>query len=166
MNAARLIDNKQRLGAFLLLAFSIAYFRLAISIPLDSAAADEVFSARTLPVGLAVATILLSLMQLCMPADADDRISVAAKGLRWRPAILLVLLMAGYALTFDFLGFLLASVAFLQAGFMILGERRIVRSFVVSAGLVIFMWLLLTQVFGLFLDDGAIYRAIYGAIVG
>lgn len=162
MRTRALIDSKQRIGALLILAFSVAYLRLAVNIPLDAAGTDEVFSARTLPIGISVVAIVLSLLQLALPAAAADRASEAVRGLQWRQAILLVLLMGTYAYAFDLLGFLLASIVFLEAGFLILGERRIVRSLLVSVGLVVFMWALLTQVFGLYLDDGAIFRAIGG----
>lgn len=160
MSAAGLIDNKQRVGALLLLAFSVAYLRLAMSIPVDPTGSHEVFSARTLPLGLSAATILLSLLQLVLPAAGDEKISDAARGLSWRPAVLLVVLMAAYALLFEVLGFVLASVLFLQAGFVILGERRWLRSLAVSTGLVVFMWFVLSRVFGLYLDSGAIFRVL------
>ena len=162
MSAAGLIDNKQRVGALLLLAFSVAYLRQAMSIPVDPTGSHEVFSARTLPIGLAAATILLSLLQLVLPVAGDEKIRAAVRGLSWRPAVLLILLMAAYALLFDVLGFVLASVLFLQGGSMILGERRWLRSVAVSVGLVVFMWVVLSVVFGLYLDNGAIFRALTG----
>ena len=50
----RVLDNKDRVGGLLLLAFSVAYLRYAWVLPVDPTAADEAFSAKTLPIGLAV----------------------------------------------------------------------------------------------------------------
>lgn len=164
MNATRVLDDKNRIGALLLLIFALAYLRQALTIPLDPAAESVAFTARSLPIGLAGATILLSLVQLLWPRVEGDglRLSVAVQGFRWRPTLLLTLLMAAYALTFEFLGFLAASALFLLGGFLVLGERRILLSIAVSAGLVVSLWALLTRVFGLYLDGGALYRAIAG----
>lgn len=159
---AGILDDKNRIGALLLLAFSLAYLRQALIIPLDPAAADVVFTAKTLPIGLAAATILLSFVRIVAPTgpDAQACISDTIKGFRWRPMLLLTLLMAAYAMTFDWLGFLLGSTLFLLTGFLILGERRLFRSIAVSSGLVVLMWAMLTQVFDLYLDSGALFRAI------
>ena len=76
--------------------------------------------------------------------------------------VLLTLLLVAYAQLFEILGFILSSFAFLMAGFLILGERRIVFGASVAGGLVLFLWLLLAKVFGLYLDSGNLFRAISG----
>ena len=155
-----LADNKNRVGALLILLFALAYLRQALNIPMDAAGADEVFNAKTLPVGLAVAAIVMSIAQLVLPAAANDgqRISLTVRGFQWRPTLLLILLTVVYTLVFAILGFLIASVLFLLAGFFVLGERRVLRGLAVSSGLVGFLWMMLTQVFGLYLDSGALLR--------
>lgn len=160
----QLLNNKDRVGSLLLLVFSLVYLRYALELPLDPTADDESFSARTLPVGLSVAAIVFALVDFVLGArrDGDTRISEAVKGFNWVPALLLVLLMVVYSLVFDSVGFILASYLFLQLGFLILGERRYLLSAIVAAGLVLFLWLLLTQVFGLYLDSGDLYRFVVG----
>ena len=157
------LDNKDRAGALLILAFSMVYLRYALVLPLDPTATDESFNARTLPTGLAIAAILFSLVQLALPSRATDvRISSAVKGFNWKPMLLLIVAMGVYSLVFDALGFALSSFLFLQVGFLILGERRYLLSAAVAAGLVTFLWVILTQVFGLYLDAGDLYRLIAG----
>ena len=60
----------------------------------------------------------------------------------------------------DIRGFVIASVLFLQAAFFVLGERRFLISVSVSVGLVFFLWIFLTRVFGLYLDTGALFSAV------
>lgn len=158
------LDNKDRIGSLLVLAFSIAYLRYALVLPLDLTAGVESFTPRTLPIGLSVSAILFSLVQLSMSVGqgGGNRVSEAVRGFNWKPILLLILVMGIYALAFDVLGFLLASFLFLLSGFLILGERRLLLSATVAASLVLLLWAILTQLFGLYLDAGDLYRLIAG----
>ena len=160
----RLLDNKDRVGSLLILLFSSVYLRLALVLPLDPTASVESFTPRTLPIGLAGCAILFAFIQLLLSArqGTENRVSAALCGLNWRPAALLVLAMALYAALFDALGFPLASFLFLVSGFVILGERRALMIVAVGAVLVLFLWATLTQLFGLYLDPGDLFRLITG----
>lgn len=160
----QLLDNKDRVGSLLVLAFALFYLRYALVLPLDPTAGDDSFTARTMPVGLAIAAILLAIVQLFLSIRKGDgnRISVAVQGFNWKTTLLLVLLMGVYSVVFDFLGFIISSFLFLQLGFLILGERRILLSTAVATFLVLFLWAMLTQVFGLYLDSGNLYRSLFG----
>ena len=68
-------DNRDRLGNLLLLTFSIVYLRYIFDIPLDSSTQDEVFTARTLPLGLAVLAIICSFFQLLSPPKDQPKVS-------------------------------------------------------------------------------------------
>ncbi len=161
----KLIDNKDNVGSMLLLLFSLFYLRYLFDIPLDPTAGDDFFTARTLPMGLAIITIVCALVQLFLPdTDSEDAsISGVIVGFRWQRTLLLILLMIVYSLGFSFFGFVLATFLFLMIGFYILGERRFGLSFSVAGGLVLFMWGMLTQLFGLYLDTGTLYRLVLGA---
>jgi putative tricarboxylic transport membrane protein len=156
----QILDHKDRLGSLLILAFSIVYMRYALVLPVDPLAGEVSFTARTLPVGLAAAAIAFSFLQLILSVRTGDevRVSRAVKGYRWRPTVLLILAMSAYATLFGVLGFLLSSFLFLSAGFFILGERRWLLTVSIAGILVGFLWVLLTQVFGLHLDAGDIFR--------
>ncbi|MDG1773582.1 MAG: tripartite tricarboxylate transporter TctB family protein [Oceanicoccus sp.] len=161
-----MIDNKDKVGAALLLVFALFYFRYSFDIPADPTAVGEFFTPRTLPTGLAILTIICSLVQLFMPANDSENLSIrdAVAGYQWKPMILLTSLMVVYSLSFSFLGFILATLLFLCIGFIILGEKRLMLCFSIAAGLVLFMWGMLTQLFGLYLDDGSLYRIILEAL--
>lgn len=159
-----LLNHKDRIGSLLILVFSIAYLKYALNLPLDPTAGDESFNARTLPVGLSIAAISFALLELLASfrRAGDNCINAAVQGFSWLPTLLLVLSMAVYALVFDTLGFILSSYLFLQSGFLILGERRFLLSSLIALALVMFLWSMLTQAFGIYLDSGDLYRFIAG----
>ncbi len=161
----RFIDNKDRLGSLLILAFSIIYLRYALVLPLDPTAGVESFTPRTLPIGLSVSAILCALLQISLSArqGAENRVSSAVQRFAWTPTLLLIATMAVYVAVFEFLGFAFSSFLFLLSGFLILGERRFLLSAGVAASLVLFLWAILTQLFGLYLDAGDLHRLVFGA---
>jgi len=157
------LNNRDRVGALLLLAFSLFYLTQAAQVPLDPTARDEIFTPRTLPTGLAIATIFFCVLQIALSRKSSS-ISSAIAGFRWKPALLLTALMFAYSFLFSFLGFLIATILFLFGGFFVLGERNIWLSMSVSAGLSVFMWFVLTQLFDLYLDSGNLFRVIAGGL--
>ena len=158
-----ILDNKDRLGSLLLIVFSLAYLKASFDIPLDPTNTDTLTS-RTLPISLAVTSLICCLVQLLLPvaSGTEKNIGSTLKGLQWRTTFMLIILMFLYALAFDLLGFMLAGMLFLFLGFIILGERRIILSITVSVGLVLFLWIILVQGFGLYLDKGSLYVMLFG----
>jgi putative tricarboxylic transport membrane protein len=153
-------DNKDRVGAFLILAFSLFYLRSSLSIPVDSFDAEIGFTSKTLPIFLGSCALVISLLLLFISffQSEGQSISKGARDYDWKPVLALILLMAAYVMLFSYLGFVLASALFLQSAFALLGERRLLVGISVSLGLVLALWLLLTHVFGLYLDGGTLYR--------
>ena len=156
----KFFDNRDCVGAFLILAFSLFYLRSSMSIPVDSFDAEIGFTSKTLPIFLGSCAFAISLLLLFISylQSEGEAISEGARDYDWKPVLALILLMAAYVALFSYLGFVLASALFLQSAFFLLGERRLLVSISVSLGLVLFLWLLLTQVFGLYLDGGTLYR--------
>ena len=156
------INSKDKVGTCLFLLFSLCYLNFAFDIPLNSVFGDELFTARTMPIGLSVTAIAVCLIHLFLPtADKqNDKVSEAVAGFEWRLCFLLTLLMLVYALTFKFFGFVLGTFMFLLLGFSIMRERRIILSVSVAAGMVLFMWTILTQLFEIYLDTGDLFRLV------
>lgn len=153
-------DHKDRLGAFILLVFSLIYLRSSMDIPLDPFDLEVGFTSRSLPIFLSVSAIFISILLVFFSVyDSEAKpVSDELSHIGWRPMLALILLMAVYVTTFNYLGFVLASALFLQIAFMLLGERRLLLSVCVSLGLILFLWFILTQIFGLYLDSGMLYR--------
>jgi len=160
----RFFDNKDKLGSSLVLLFALIYLNATFNIPIDQMLASEVFTARTLPIFLSITAIVVCLFQIFVPASgtADETISDAIAGFQWQPCLLLTGSMLLYSLTFKFFGFLISTFLFLFIGFAILKEKRYVLSAAVAGGVVVFMWLVLTQMFDVYLDSGDLYRLLTG----
>lgn len=143
-----------------MLLFSIAYGILATKIPLSFLAQQEFFTSRTMPYALSVLGIILSFLILVLPtADPDGRKSLktVTKGMDWRRAIFLVILMIIYGLTMKWLGFIIASILFLNGGFFILGERRIKGMILASVPLVVALWFIMAALLGVYIAPGEIF---------
>jgi putative tricarboxylic transport membrane protein len=152
--------SKDKVGALFFLVLSIAYGVLAFDIPLTFVGMDEVFTARTLPIALAIAGGVISFLILILPsANASDSANITGvfRGFNWNQVGLLALLMVFYGLTIRWIGFVLSTILFLIGGFRVLGERRIRVLLLASIPLVIAFWLLMTKILGVYLDPGSLY---------
>ena len=159
-----LLNSKDKVGSSLFLLFSLCYLNLTFEIPVNSVFGDEVFTARTMPMYLSVMAIVLCLVHLFLPTqkNQNETISEAVVRFEWRLCFLSILLMLAYGLTFEFFGFVLGSFLFLMLGFFIMRERRLVWSISIAAGIVFFMWAILTQLFDIYLDSGDLFRLVAG----
>ena len=92
----------------------------------------------------------------------DETISDAIAGFQWKTCVLLIGSMLLYSLTFKFFGFLVGTFLFLFIGFAILKEKRYGLSAAISGGVAVFMWVILTQMFDIYLDSGDLYRLLGG----
>ena len=158
------INNKDKVGSSIILLAALVYLNAAFDLPAYQVMGDEIFTASTLPISLSIMTIVVCLFQIFLPASgaADETITDAVAGFRWKPCLLLTGLMLFYSLTFKFLGFSIGTFLFLFIGFSLLKEKRYLLSAAVSAGVAVFMWAILTQLFDIYLDPGNLYRLLTG----
>jgi hypothetical protein len=159
------VNNKDKVGSSLVLLFSLTYLNVTFDIPTQQIMGNAVFTAQTLPIGLSVMAIIVALIQIFTPAGetANESISDAVAGFQWQPCLLLTGAMLLYGLTFQFFGFALSTFLFLFIGFSILKERRYLLSSAIAGGVAVFMWLVLTQMFDIYLDSGDLYRLLAGS---
>jgi putative tricarboxylic transport membrane protein len=160
----KFINSKDKVGSGIVLLASLFYLNVAVDIPTNQVLAYEVLTARTLPICFSVIAIVVCLIQIFIPASGatDETISDAVAGFQWKPCLLLTGLMLLYGLTFQFFGFLTGTFLFLFTGFSILREKRYFLSAAVSGSVAVFMWVVLTQMFEIYLDSGDLYRFISG----
>lgn len=143
-----------------MLLFSISYGLIATNIPLTFLSQQETFTARTMPYGLAVLGIILCFAILVSPTvDPAGKRSLSAEtaGMEWSTAILLVVAMFIFGATMKWLGFIIASIIFLLAGFYILGERRVVRMLFAAIPLVLVLWVIMSLLLGVYIAPGEIF---------
>lgn len=151
---------REKLGALLILLFSIGYGLLATRIPLTFLSSQETFTARTMPYALSVLGVIFSIAIIVLPTgDPSGRKSLAeeTEGMDWITAILLVILMFLFGLSLKWLGFILASILFLLVGFWILGERRKKLMLFSAIPLVLVLWVIMSILLGVYIAPGEIF---------
>ena len=151
---------REKVGALLILLFSMAYGLLAFKIPLSFLAQQEFFTSRTMPYALAVTGMVLALLILILPtADPAGKRTLGeeTRGMDWKRVIFLVIAMIVYGLIMRWLGFLIASVLFLLAGFAILGERKIGKMLLAAVPLVILLWFIMSALLGVYIAPGEVF---------
>lgn len=151
---------REKVGALVILLFSVAYGLMATKIPLSFLSQQEIFTARTMPYGLAVAGIVLSLAIIILPTvDPEGKKSLPeeTRGMDWATAILLVVLMLLFGLIMKWLGFILSSILFLLCGFWILGERSVKLMIFSAIPLVLILWCIMSLLLGVYIAPGEIF---------
>jgi putative tricarboxylic transport membrane protein len=146
--------NRDAVAALVLLAVFLGFGYEATLIELFPGQETEVFSPRTMPLALAVGGTLMCLARLVQCLRHAEPGQVALGGFDWFRASLLCVTMIGYGLLFEPLGFLLATAVFLGAGFLVLGERRIVMLILLPLVFAALFWLVMTRMLGLYLAPG------------
>ena len=156
--------TKDKMGALVILILSIVYGAMALNIPEAPGIEDSGVTPSSLPIALSAMGVVASLLILILPAarridrDGDEAAFTAAfKGLDWRCAAFLFLLMAGYGLTLKPLGFLISTTLFLCGGFWTMGERQIKLMLPASIGVTVGFWFILTQLLRIYLEPGVLY---------
>lgn len=154
--------TKDKVGAFVILILSIVYGAMALNIPEAPGVEDSGVTPSSLPMALSATGIIAALLILILPADrqvSEEETSLAAafRGLDWRCAAFLFLLMAGYGVILKPLGFLIATILFLCGGFWAMGERRIKLMLLVSIGVTVGFWFILTQLLRIYLEPGVLH---------
>jgi len=133
------------------LVISLSYGWGASLITLDFWSEQEAFNARSLPYGLSVSGIIISLLLILTP---DDRPQWQMLGqLNWRPALLLLGLLTIYSIIFEWLGYFLATVLFLGGGFWILGQRKIHQNLMIAVPVTGIFWVVM-DLLGIYLAPG------------
>lgn len=141
------------------LVFSIAYGWAAWTYPILPFERFNPVKPNTLPIGLAVAGIVLSLIVLLGRREPEAKPEGEAAGLTlarlhhyaWGQALGLIVAMVAYALALRPLGFLLATTLFLGGSSVLLGERRFRLLIPVVLIGTVGIWYLVDEVLGIFL---------------
>ena len=148
--------SRDRSSALILLAFSLAYGALAWQIELFPGSEFELFTARTMPLGLAVAGTAVSFLMVVLSPGADGEKESLA-GLNWTKVLALCALMAVFGATITRLGFVSATSLFLVGGFLLLGERRWYVVLGLALSIAVGFWAILSQLLGIYLEPGLLF---------
>jgi putative tricarboxylic transport membrane protein len=140
------------------LAFSIAYGWQATGIDIFPGQEYEPFTPQTFPLALSVIGAVLGLAQVAKSLRAPASEAAAWGRYDWPRVGLLLLSMVVYGATFTWLGFLLSTTLFLLAGYLILGERRVLIVGSASILVTVGFWLIMTKILGIYLAPGELFR--------
>ncbi len=151
--------NSDRIGALIFLIFSLAYGYSASLIPSLPGEGLEPLTPRTFPYALAVVGAAFSLLLLLKSGITHETRTLGLmKAYDWKLTLSLLVLMLIYGWLLSPLGFLVATLLFLIAGFVLMGERRPKVLLLSSVPLVIIFWLLLAKVLGVYLEPGTVWE--------
>lgn len=143
-----------RIVALFVLAFSVGYGYLAWTYPLLPFERFLAFRPNTMPIGLSGLGVFFSLAVLIAPGGGPTGLSGEADGWRaldWRRFAGIVVAMVLYALALRPLGYLASTTAFIVAGAIILGERRVFVLLAIALAAAGSTWWLVDRVLGVFL---------------
>ena len=154
--------SRNRLGAVVILGFSIAYGIIALHFPVPPAFNDSA-SPSSLPISLSAAGIIISMLILLFPTESVTTTQkLTPKGIL--RVSLLLLLMVSYGLSIEILGFLVSTVLFLGIGFWIMGERKLKVILLIATVTAFTFWLSLTQFLKIYLDSGSLSKFVFGLL--
>ncbi len=148
--------TRDRLSALFFLALSLGYGALALQIELFPGSEHQLFTARTLPLGIAGAGVVVSFLMLVLPSRSAAAAAVTA-GFNWAKVAGLCALMLFYGATITRLGFFASTSLFLIGGILLLGERRWYVALGLPLSVALAFWALLTQLLGIYLEPGLLF---------
>ncbi len=157
---------KSRIGAIFFLIFSAFYFYKSFDIHLLRSTLSDVMTARTFPYYLGILGVLVSALILIFSfinIDKDDLFDMKKlKTYDFKKGIYLIFAMIFYGYTIRSLGFVISTIIFLILGFKILEEKNWKVILLTSFGISIVFWLLLTQLLGVYIENGVIFEYFFG----
>lgn len=157
--------TKNVIGSIFFLAFSCFYFFNVFNIKEMPGAEWEVMTASTFPFYLGITGIVVSLLLLFLSFlnKEKDFLSMAyLRSLDFKTVGYFVIIMIFYGFTIRPLGFIIATILFLAAGFIILQERNIKRVLIISVSVSVGFYLLLNNILGVYIDPGMVVEYFMG----
>ena len=151
--------SRDRIGAIIFLIVMILYALVAVEIP--SLDFDEMgVTPSTLPLFYSFVGIPIAILLLLLPSKGNHNPNwfKEACALDWKRALSLLGTMLIYGLTIKSLGFLISTILFLMLSFLIMGLRQPSKILLGAIPMSVVFWALLTQVLGIYLDPGILFR--------
>lgn len=154
--------TKDHIGGLVFLCFSVAYGYYANQIALFPGDEFEPFHAKSLPTALAILGVLFSVCQLVTASkEQKDRLSLS--GYDFVLVAKLLVLMVLFAISLEWLGFMISTALFLGGGYWLLGERRPKMLFLASVPFAVGFWFVLTQLLEIYLAPGRFIMTVIGS---
>ncbi len=159
--------TKTRVGSLFFLVFSATYFYQSFNIHLLAGSHYESMTARTFPYYLGILGMVISCLMLLLSyikIDIEDMFDwEKLKTFDFKKGAYFIAAMLFYGFTIRTLGFIIATIIFLIMGFKILDEKNWKVILFTSFGVSIIFWFLLTQILGVYIEQGMIFDYLLGA---
>jgi len=159
--------TKTRAGSLFFLAFSVLYFYQSFNIHLLPGSHYDAMTAKTFPFYLGILGITISSVMLLftyIKVDVEDMFDMEKlRTFDFKKGAYFIVAMLFYGFTIRTLGFIIATIIFLIIGFKILEEKNWKTILLTSFGVSIVFWFLLTQILGVYIEQGMIFDYLLGA---
>jgi len=159
--------TKTRVGSLFFLVFSSIYFYQSYNIHILAGLNYDAMTARTFPFYLGILGMLISSLMLLftfLNVDMEDMFDWEnLKTFDFKKGIYFIGAMFFYGFTIRTLGFIISTIVFLIIGFKILEEKSWKVILLTSFGISIVFWFLLTQVLGIYIEQGMVFDYLIGA---
>lgn len=156
--------SKDQLGALIFLCLSVAYGYNATLIDMLPGDEFEPFHAQSLPLALAFLGSLFSFLLLVGSSLNRDKDSnrLVLTGYDFLLVGKLLLLIVGFGVALEWIGFLLATIFFLIGGYWLLGERRPKTLLMASVPFSVGIWFVLAKMLDIYLAPGQLFASLFG----
>jgi putative tricarboxylic transport membrane protein len=158
--------TKSRIGSLFFLIFSIIYFYQSFNIHLLPNSPYDIMNARTFPYYIGLLGISISIIMFILSfinikkEDLFDWNKL--KKFDFKKMFYFIIAMLFYGFTIRSLGFIISTIIFLIIGFNILEEKSLKVIILTSFGVSLVFWFLLTQILGVYIEQGVILDYILG----
>ncbi|MFD2177934.1 tripartite tricarboxylate transporter TctB family protein [Veronia pacifica] len=153
--------NKDHIGGLIFLVLSVTYGYYAQRIPMLPGDEFEPFHAQTLPIAL---SYLGGILGICMlvtsKGSAGNKFNIA--GLDFLLVAKLLANIVLFAVALEWIGFTLATILFLVAGYWLLGERNIKTLLIASVPFAVGIWFMLAKLLDIYLAPGRLFSGFGG----
>ncbi|MBS9777932.1 MAG: tripartite tricarboxylate transporter TctB family protein [Gammaproteobacteria bacterium] len=145
------MKNLDRLVALLIVAFFVSYIYLSFNFELLPFERRMSFKPDTMPRGIGILGLILALVVLFTAEGAENKDNANWKKHDYKRYFAMIVAMVLYAIFLKTAGFVVATMGFLIAGAMILGERNYIKLSVISLIGALLIWFVVDRLLGIYL---------------
>lgn len=145
------MKNLDRLVALLMMAFFIVYIYLSFSFELLPFERRMSFKPDTMPKGIGILGLILAVVVLFGADGRENKDNQNWRHYDYKRYVLMVVAMVVYATLLKPAGFVVATMGFIMAGAIILGERNYVKLGMIALIGALLIWFIVDKMLGIYL---------------
>ncbi len=145
------IKNLDRLVALFMVAFFIAYIYLSYHFELLPFERRMSFKPDTMPKGIGILGLVLAIIVLFTADGRENKDNKNWQQHDYKRYAAMIVAMVLYATLLKSAGFVVATMGFITAGAIILGERNYVKLLIIALVGALFIWFVVDKLLGIYL---------------